>query len=54
MFGISGMVLDMRASGDIVMVLEIFDGLVSKGQTLFEAAEGEALIFWVKAVWSSQ
>ncbi len=54
MFGISGMVLDMRTGGHIVTALEIFHGLVFKGKTLFEAAEGESLMFCVKAVWSSQ
>ena len=42
----------MRAHGDIIMILHIFYSLWPEFSTLFKAAEGQALVFFIKAICS--
>ena len=50
----AGLVPGMRAYGNIVSVLQVFQCVVPEFKALFEAAESQALMFFIKAVGSGE
>jgi len=50
----TGLVSGVRACGNIVLALQIFKCFGSEFKALLEAAEGQALMFFIKAIGSGQ